>query len=246
MMRQILELNESLRHAPDLDAFWSQCNRALERHGVSGVFFGACATRHEMTNRRRSKSLIWKTTYPQQYLDTFADDKPLEDDYTAEHCVTSSDLLFWHEDESWKVSSPKQRKRAMIDRDLGFRVGVTIPASSLSPAHIGGIGLSMPDVGLREFPRYWNHAGAEVLAICGVLDAGMRQQHMEELVGLSPREKECLTWLAAGLRPGEIADRLAIGGKSIEKYVGGAKRKLRATTRDHAVAKAIIFNLISP
>jgi DNA-binding CsgD family transcriptional regulator len=53
-----------------------------------------------------------------------------------------------------------------------------------------------------------------------------------------------LAWLAAGLRPDEIADRLVIGYRRVDKYVVIAKEKLRARTRDHAVARAVILGLI--
>lgn len=52
---------------------------------------------------------------------------------------------------------------------------------------------------------------------------------------LTPRERDCLTYLAIGLRPQEICWRLKISEKTFEKYVRGAKDKLRARTRDHAI-----------
>lgn len=39
---------------------------------------------------------------------------------------------------------------------------------------------------------------------------------------------------------------LNIDDKTIEKHIGKAKKKLRANTRDHAVAKALMLGLIDP
>lgn len=245
-MREIQELTDELRATCNLDDFWNQSHAALRRHGVTSIFYGALATRGELTHRRMSRSIIWKTTHPQVFVDAFGEESLLDDDYTVEHCVNCSDVLFWQEDETWKSTSPKQRARARIERDLGLRVGATVPASCFAGNQIGGVGIAMADVGEREFRRYWRHAGRTLVGICGVLDAGMREQHIAELIGLSGREKECLVWLASGLRPDQIADRLNIGGKSVEKYIAGSKRKLKAATRDHAVAKALVFGLIDP
>lgn len=245
-MRDMQELSGALRSAPDLESFWDLCHAALQRYGVSSIFYGAMATRRELTHRRISRSLIWKTTHRREFIDAFGVETLLDDDYTVEHCVNRPEVLFWHEDDSWRSSSPKQRERARIERDLGFRIGVTVPARHFAPGHIGGVGVAMQDVAEGEFTRFWRYNGKKIVTICGLLDAGMREQHMGELVGLSPRERECLTWIAAGLMPTQIADRLAISDKCVEKYIAGAKTKLKAATRDHAVAKAIMLGLIDP
>jgi len=62
---------------------------------------------------------------------------------------------------------------------------------------------------------------------------------------LSERERECLVWLAAGLRVSMIADKLGIGESAINLYITNAKRKLGAKTREQAVAKAILSGEIS-
>ncbi|AOZ71013.1 hypothetical protein LPB142_10475 [Rhodobacter xanthinilyticus] len=65
-------------------------------------------------------------------------------------------------------------------------------------------------------------------------------------MGLTPRELDCLSYLAAGLRPAEICFRLGISEKTFEKHIARAKDRLRARTRDQAVAKALILNIVTP
>lgn len=57
---------------------------------------------------------------------------------------------------------------------------------------------------------------------------------------LSKREKECLLWLASGLRTKEISHRLGVRPVSVELYINNAKKKLKATTREELVAKALM------
>ncbi|AVM73377.1 Bacterial regulatory protein, luxR family [Magnetospirillum gryphiswaldense MSR-1] len=61
---------------------------------------------------------------------------------------------------------------------------------------------------------------------------------------LTTREKQCLTGLALGLRLQELADKLGISKKTVEKQIASAKKKVGANTREQAVAIAINHKLI--
>lgn len=246
MNRALQDLSERLRQAPNIDVFWDRISNELKSRGVESILYGALATRHDADPKRISRSLVWKSTHKQEFFDAFGHETFVDGDLSSEHCLTGSSVFLWHDEDAWKTAAPEQRKRATIENDLGFDVGFTVPSSFFAPGQFGGIGAAMPDVSRAEFSRYWRYKGPEILTICGMLDSGMRREHIGQIIGLSKREKECLTWLASGLRPDQIADRLNIGSKSIEKYVKSAREKLKANTRDHAVAKALIFNLISP
>lgn len=63
---------------------------------------------------------------------------------------------------------------------------------------------------------------------------------------LSLRERECLLWLSRGLRTSAIADRLGIAQITVNLHFKGARRKLSAATREEALAKAILEDLIHP
>lgn len=63
---------------------------------------------------------------------------------------------------------------------------------------------------------------------------------------LSPRERECLLWLAAGLRNDRIAERLGIATATVALHLARARRKLGAATREQALAKALSLGLLAP
>lgn len=56
---------------------------------------------------------------------------------------------------------------------------------------------------------------------------------------LSSREKQCLDLLAEGLTAGEIGYRLGVQKVTVDLHVGNLKRKLKARTREQAVAMAV-------
>ena len=61
---------------------------------------------------------------------------------------------------------------------------------------------------------------------------------------LTPRERECLSWVAAGKTDWEISQILNIAEQTAHEYVQNALTKLNATTRAQAVAIAILTKLI--
>lgn len=62
---------------------------------------------------------------------------------------------------------------------------------------------------------------------------------------LTPRERQCLTHLARGLRVNAMAEVLGIDPKTVEKQIASARAKLGAATREQAVAIAICNNLLN-
>lgn len=63
---------------------------------------------------------------------------------------------------------------------------------------------------------------------------------------LSPREREVLLWLAAGLRTTGIAHRMGIENVTVSLHLASARRKLGAKTREQALVIALRDGLIQP
>jgi DNA-binding CsgD family transcriptional regulator len=96
----------------------------------------------------------------------------------------------------------------------------------------------------RAFDRDWQHFGPSLHLAAQVFDTHLRKTAPNTLIGLSPREVDCLAYLVCGLRPAQISERLGISEKTFEKHIGSAKINLRARTRDQAVAKAIVAGVL--
>ena len=109
-----------------------------------------------------------------------------------------------------------------------------------------GIGLNMPDLSNRDHDALWRDYQEEITQMSFAVAEAIRGERSSLLIGLTPREMDCLTYLAVGLRPSEISFRLKISPKTFEKHITNAKTKLRARTRDHAVAKAVGLRLLHP
>lgn len=62
---------------------------------------------------------------------------------------------------------------------------------------------------------------------------------------LSAREREALKWLATGLRTAQIAARMRIEPVTVNKHFYCAIRKLKARTREQALALALRDGLLT-
>ncbi|MGK9170034.1 helix-turn-helix transcriptional regulator [Inquilinus limosus] len=63
---------------------------------------------------------------------------------------------------------------------------------------------------------------------------------------LTPRERDCLAWIARGASSKQAARGLALSVHTVNEYVASARRKLRANSRSEAVANALSLGLLSP
>jgi DNA-binding CsgD family transcriptional regulator len=74
--------------------------------------------------------------------------------------------------------------------------------------------------------------------------AGIAEAHMDTARVLSPRERQVVSLLAAGLNGSEIAARLRISPATVRTHVEHAKMKLEARTRGQAIAIAVRRGLL--
>lgn len=63
---------------------------------------------------------------------------------------------------------------------------------------------------------------------------------------LTPREKECIYWIACGKTAEEAAIIMGISRRTVRFHIENILFKLNATNMTHAVAKAICFQIINP
>lgn len=238
---------ENIIRATSADDLWDAVMAELANYGVTSLFYGVLASMREAEAHGLSKSVLWRSNHPQSYFDVYKPIRLLETDLSALRAVYSFEPTFWHDAGHWEDQEPEVQKRSRIEDELGFAVGFSMPLAL--PTHggvISGAGICAGELKAVEFDRMWCDKGTHLQSVLSLLDVGMRKQHFTSFVGLTKREKDCLSWLAAGLRPDQIAEKLGIGYRSVDKYINAAKHKLKAATRDQAVARALIFQVIQP
>jgi DNA-binding CsgD family transcriptional regulator len=68
---------------------------------------------------------------------------------------------------------------------------------------------------------------------------------MSQGAPLSPREKECVSLAAHGLKGYDIANELGIAPRTVQFHFDSIRSKLGATTRQEAVAKAVQADIVT-
>ncbi|WP_026872457.1 response regulator transcription factor [Inquilinus limosus] len=105
-----------------------------------------------------------------------------------------------------------------------------------------------PDWGQEEI-RLLQHLGPHIgraLKIQVRLTAASARAPDASAPPLTPRERDCLAWIARGASSKQAARGLALSVHTVNEYVASAMRKLRATSRSEAVATALSLGLLTP
>lgn len=129
------------------------------------------------------------------------------------------------------------------DGGQGLIYGITVPVHVVGafPGTVNVVGHN------RDMPPEAEHA-VHLMSVY-LHDAAMKLAQKEERVlrqpvKLTPRERECLQWVAAGKTDWEIAGILSLSERTVHNHIESAKSKLHANSRVQAVVKAFLSNLI--
>lgn len=92
---------------------------------------------------------------------------------------------------------------------------------------------------------YWVQRAVDIIAEQQRAGVSIIRPHQTgAAVSLTDRERDMLAWAARGKTVADTADILKISEETVETHIRNAMRKLDATNKTHAVAKAIYLGLI--
>jgi DNA-binding CsgD family transcriptional regulator len=229
--------------ADTLDTAWAATVDFLRAAGIEHVHYVYAPARGE-----ESDVLLRRTTSPEWWLEHYAARRFATVDPGRAHCRRSSDVLLTGLDFAPPDADPHQIAFLAESRSLGIRNGIVVPLRLERDQRFGAFSCQTR-FARNELERWFAAMGSSLQVALFYAD----WKHFELMtrvdataIGLSPRERECLLWLAKGLRNDRIAERMGISNPTVEMHVAHARRKLNAATREQALAKAIALRLVSP
>lgn len=163
-------------------------------------------------------------------------------DLTRQRAAAGLDTL-WTDRALWDSATPLQLQQLDREDEAGLRNGFTHVLGKRGGL-TASISLRMDVMSGTDFAKYLPEFSKIIIPITHLMHSHFTKNLMPQHYNLSIREKDVLTWLMIGMRPDEIADKLAIGYRSVDKYIVSAKKKLGANSRDHAVARALSLGLL--
>jgi len=231
----------------DCEDPFSEFQSYIKARGGAGYLYGYAGMKSDTTEFNFSKAMFYHHTYGPAWDAVMTNKPAIDDDPTTARVVAGEDFVEWVPDDlpSYEANlTAAQLKLHHAETELGIIYGCSI-AIDRSAIGLSGLGFwSAMVASVNEFRQLWDRYGTEIGQGAAILDAHVRNDRPNLLIGLTPREVDCVTWLAVGLRPSEICWKLKISEKTFEKHIANAKSKLKARTRDNAVAKAVLFGLI--
>lgn len=133
---------------------------------------------------------------------------------------------------------------AQASEALDVRTGMSV---TINPDVMGaGVGWNLVTTNsVAEFAELREHHEADWRAWCQLTFAGLSMMNLQtETSDLTTRERDCLAFIADGLRTADVAHRLGIAETTVEMHLRNARARLGAKTRDQAVAIAVNRRLI--
>lgn len=204
---------------------------ALQRYGAKAIYARAYRPHdaaHETVLSRIS---------PPGWESFYAEKRFAEVNYLEREVRRRAAPFRWSE---IRLVSAAEQDLAQALVDNGFPDGLAIPRHGPG----GTVGVTSLAFERLEEVSPAERAAIELAAIAtyGRMDRPAPNTPLP--VALSPRERDCLGFIASGYSDTEIADLLGIGTTTVVTYVKSARGKLGAKTRAQAVAQALIAGLI--
>ncbi len=176
----------------------------------------------------------WRSIYEQQGYAAI--------DPTVSHCLSSNLPLVWSSQLFLDKGAAALMEHA---RQYGLRSGLTVPVHSpnlqtglLSVASEAALVDDDMDriAHLQLFASYLHEAVRKLVQ----KNARVQQTDFQ----LTPREKQCLSWAAAGKSSWEISQIVSTSERTVNFHIGNVIQKLHVASRSHAIAKALARGLI--
>lgn len=156
-------------------------------------------------------------------------------------CLESSTLFPWSMNNWDGLLTGKQIDWRNDNIAAGIHSGFVIP--DRRDGHLKIISLSgAPGVIDRDDQKALYYVGLEALTRMHELGLHVGDSH---LPSLSPRERECLHWLAAGKSDWEAGQILSISEKTVATHIDRMKHKLGVTTRAQAIVVALRHGVLN-
>lgn len=243
----LLDLAERLDAAASPQAAWDAASAALLHLDVPWCHHAHVAG---MGGREhRPVSLLRFSSLPPKWQDHHAAQRYWAVDAAIWHCRRSVAVLPTGLAFAEAAGDTAWARMCREAEDAGLGDGLVVPLRGASGAGWGGFSLVTPERGAR-FAAWRAAKGRQAVLMAQVTAHRLlvlaEAEPPEPRIRLSPRERECLLWLIAGLRSDRIAEKLGLARVTVDLHLGRARRRLGAKTREQAVARALMLGLLRP
>ncbi len=243
MIHELQDFSEDVARLSSADAVWSRMANLAEDRGMP--FCTLTMARRE-TGLHSSQFI---SSLPDEFRDNYREGGLIGDDpFLSLICRNMTAAGIVTDGDRFPETNGRQGAFLELTRSFGVKTALCIPVRTIQQSEFGGWVIGGTTDGpafdriCETFTAELHLAGLMAFERLTALAHRARPAHGR----LSPRERECMLWLSAGLRVAKIAHRLDISESAVALYITNARRKLGARTREQAVARAIMSGEIEP
>ncbi len=243
-LNAVVSFFETLGNCKTPDTLRDLLTTAVAPFGVKSFHYYSQSAHEFGGSKVRTR---WMSTFPPQWVNYWIEQRYQEIDIWCIEAIASGRPTIWSDVDAKAEVTPLQRQVRAESISIGLGDGLIIPIrdhgsdaliilamENDGPATVDGLRGSAP--ALNSMAVAFHYCCSQLLGNGAATKSGES--------ALSPRETEVLRWIAAGKTDWEIAQILSISPQGVKFHVNGARRKLLASNRTQAVAKAIAHHMI--
>lgn len=249
---KLLDFAETQSTMTAPEAAFMLLDTELQSFGAKGAVYGmlpavvdpSAETSPESGNLAHAHAFF---SYPEEYAGAYMAEELIDDDPFARFCATTEGrAMGWHDPRAAQFATNRSKSVLSLAADFGLQYGISVPLRDGSGQAVGGIGVALDLKNEREAQDALRAHGRDIELAALLFHARFHDElSPKDVITLSSREIECLKWAAVGLLTKEIAFRLSVSEKTVEFHLRNATKRLNARNRTHAVARALVYGLIS-
>jgi DNA-binding CsgD family transcriptional regulator len=228
----VFDLIDKLESVGSIDETWSAFMAFVCRFGFTHGGLADMPGPHE-----RIEDTTLCLSWPEEWRQRYFEKNYIIDDPANLHLERSHAPFTWDEMLASPLYTKQQRHIVSEASEFGLFTGliVPLPGIGMGPALVtiagGTVELSARNRAALHLAAIYTHARVRLLS--------QRKARLLALPRLSPRERECLQWVAVGKSDWEISEILSISEKTVNTHLERVKKKFGVRTRTQAVVQGL-------
>ncbi len=233
--RDAFSFVDAVEQLSTLDDVANSFEQALARYGVESFIATGLPTKGQSF-----EELVIASRWPPEFFMLYVENDYARHDPLIRNSIQSYMPFEWHADSFRSDGNPRAAEIMSRAAEFGLKHGYLVPIHG--PKSYEGC-VSMAAVKLDLSARAKSAVHLMALYAFDRMRR-LRGQMPDKKVPLTAREREVLSWIAAGKSAAQISQALRISKRTVDEHSQTAARKLGAANRTQAVAIAMRERII--
>jgi DNA-binding CsgD family transcriptional regulator len=243
----VFDLLDNLESSSCSQTAWDHCLSFYQANGIQEVAYSY--TNAGLTPKDEGAGYTFLENLPKWWMERYFAESLYLHDPCVDIVLNNARPQYVGSDfeKTWPRKLTPQNVQFLNDAlDAGLRTGLSMSLRMPSEPQFAAMTLAttMPRA---EFESITREHELRLLLAAYYFDNHVQSLLVVERLGdarLTQREKDCLRWIAMGLKRERIAEKMRVTTPTVDFHIQNARRKLGAKTREQALALALKARLI--